>query len=119
MAAFWNRRVSKALRKIDLSELQQLAGNDWTTVWRKLELQPAVRDGVAVAELIIGDHRAHTVTGFTGYSDRHDVVDALMRQFPSLPETGANEFLDCTRGRGYIVEQLEILLAGAPDVEDD
>ncbi len=112
---WWRKDKSRRLRHVDLDRLASLAGDDWTTVWRKLEVEPNVVGTAVVGEVTVHGNRVQPIVGFTGYASRDDVLECLTEQLGiSLDES--SKFLDCTIGRDFIVAHLEAQLAGlAPD----
>jgi hypothetical protein len=102
-------RRGRRLKKLSLPELAHLAGDDWTTTWRKLRVTPRRYGQVIVAELSVDGVQIQPIYAQLGYSERADVVRALGRAF-GLAEEHAVEFLTCTRDFSDLVASAEAAL---------
>jgi hypothetical protein len=104
--AWWSKDKKRRLKHVKPNEFARLVGNDWLRVWTKLKLTPTVSGSAIVGELRVRDTNVVPIIGFTGYSDRADVVMALMDQL-GLSGFDSEEFLECRRGLDFVVEQIE------------
>jgi len=109
-------RGERALKRVDLNELSSIAGNDWATVWLKLDIDPHVRGASLIGELRIGGKWALPLTARLGYSNAADVVDVL-REALGLSEAESLEFLGCTRGKDSVIARVEEMLVSYINAE--
>jgi hypothetical protein len=103
------------LHSVDLDELSEIAGNEWTTFWGKLEIKPAVNGGVVIGELSIKGKPARPIITCVGFSSRGDVIEALCDL--GLTKNEAEVFLRCQHDREYVMARLEEQMLSA-DEED-
>jgi hypothetical protein len=107
-------RGSKGLKRVKVDELSDIAGNDWATVWRKLEIDPHLRGASLIGELRIGGKWALPIMARLGYSNREDVIYMLCEAL-GLSEAESLEFLGCTLGKDSVIVKVEEMLVSYPD----
>lgn len=109
-------RGESALKLVNVNELSSIVGNEWATVWLKLDIVPHVSGGSLIGELRIGGKWALPLTARLGYSDTADVVDVLCEAL-GLSEAESLEFLGCTRGKGSVIAKVEEMLVSYINAE--
>jgi hypothetical protein len=114
MRQWWRRR----LRKINIDEVVQIAGSDWSTVWRKLGVSPHTTGCTILGELEIRGKRVLPIVAHCGFSSRLDVVDALVHQLRLEPEE-AMEFLSCNYDGEFVIARTEERFVTYDDTDDD
>jgi hypothetical protein len=113
--SFFHR--DNGLKRVKPEELSDIAGNDWTTVWTKLDIVPYVHGSSLIGELRIGGKSARPIIARLGFSNSADVVYTLCETF-GLSEAESLEFLDCKLGKDSVIVKVEEELVSYPDGSD-
>jgi len=109
-------RRGGALKRVNVYELSHIVGNEWATVWIKLDIVPHVSGASLIGELKIGGKWALPLTARLGYNNMADVIDVLCEKL-GLSKAESLEFLGCTRGKDSVIAKVEEMLVSYIDAE--
>jgi hypothetical protein len=104
--ALWWSKGGRRLSKVTRDEVSAIAGNDWATVWRKLEIIPYQSGSSLIGELRIGGKPAQPIIVRLGVGDTAEVLEILGRAL-GLSQEFSLEFLRCKRSRKLVLEVVE------------
>jgi hypothetical protein len=117
MALPWSKE-GRRLKRVTPDEISAIAGNDWATVWQKLEIIPYQSGSSLIGELRIGGKPAQPIVARLGFGDRAEVLEILGRTL-GLPQEFSIEFLSCNRGRKSVLEIVQERLLSYGNESDE
>jgi hypothetical protein len=111
-------RKKGILRGFDLDELSRIAGDDWATVWKKLDISPRLSGDSMIGELRIEGKAALPIAARLGYRTKIDVVRDLCDSV-GLSELESLGFLKCDLDREQVIARVEEMLVSYYDDRGD